>query len=58
MKFLQKNTLYTYLYSSLYLVIPFTEHLQAVPNILLGVLGFFFLFNFKRLKINCDKQNE
>lgn len=44
---LNKNKLYSYLYALLFSVIPFTEHIQAVPNIILAILIITFPFFVK-----------
>lgn len=40
--------IYTLLFSILCALIPFTEQLQAIPNILLAILGLIFLLNLNK----------
>lgn len=44
----QIQKIYTLIFSLLFAIIPFTEHMQAVPNILIGVLAVCFPFVVKK----------
>lgn len=49
--------IYTFLFSVLFALIPFTEHIQAIPNILMGLLILIFPFAVKKSDWKGIKKN-